>query len=1357
MTSSPLEPPREAAQIASLDRRIRVISGVSSKGAFVKRVSDLRAFPYVVLIGEPGSGKSTVLRWEATQQGVPLVTVRTLMTQASSQPGAMLFVDALDEYRMDGQPRDKVHGLAIAISSRRPSQWWLTCRAEDWRKEADAGALRQAAPGEEIVVAQLLPLSLDEAACILTILGERDPQSFLSRAKDLGASGFIESPLSLRLLHKAVSADGQWPNKRHDLFASAIVRLAHEHNTEYKAGARRSVPDIIEAAEVACLTLLISGRRAIWRSHGEPPTAGADPRAYLRAYELKCEAAVVDNMLDSSLFRGEGEEFEPIHRTVAEFLGSRALAKAVVGSQGRAALPLGRATAMITAWDNVPPTELRGLYAWFAAHLARLHAEDHAQQLIEADAATVLMYGDAQTFSTSLRRAILNRLGRKNPYFRTADDADVMVASLAGDDLAEDFKLILGNPSDRTQRLATVFEALTRGSPIETLRPILRDITLEPKRPDWQRIRAAAAWMNGQPQTGARELFGALRAEPLSPAREELRSYLATYLAPSSLTVTDIRSLLSDFEATRYGSTVGRLISLGMALQEAPPAELFDDPLNSWLPLSGRPGDSIDLQQFIDGLLAAAISKTPDLTAGRLWRWVCNARRHTWESLQERSSSALRGWLEADISREQGFLAAVMADHPPSHAPWEPKNSFHTIVGRMPSAAVVRGLFVDSTRIQDPDESKRLLAIAVEIACNHRDDDVYQEALNIVSAQSECADLKQRLLATRDESAAQRRAEREQERLVRLTQRRAKNIEILRPLLSELSMGKHPHHLGQAAQDYFARPNNKRNEGRTRGIERLIEDTDELIAQAIVEGWRHLATTDLNSIDARMMGTTAAQGSFYFVELAAVAGLDRLLAENSLHEIGTMPVTLAIAVLKCSPLLQNSEERTQLETWAIDRLNVDPGLGAAQILDFWCAALDAGATYLESLHGLPAREQRGPAFGAALDRLLSSRPGMPSSVLDRAILAASRHLAPARLLELSAAALADTTLPVTPRRTWRLVAFMLDPRQHRESFLRDHGEHAELVSMQDAFRSFGLEGLAPVDHSARIDRAAILARLIAKVQPPEDGSSPAAGTAYLGDIANGAIHWLTAQCETAAGAALEELACAPDLARWEIQLRYAHATWARGHRERTFKYPLPGEVLEALSGGPPLNASDLRAIVLEELQRLVRELHSSDITLWKQYWNRDSYGNATQPLIENQCRDQLLSLLRPRLERYNITAALPEIRRGEETRADVVVLCGARCNLPVEIKRHFNPDIWTAPRSQLQGYTSSEGAGGYGVYVVFWFGSDVQQPPKRPDRSAGPRSASVLEAMLGADLPADARDLVRIVVFDVSRPVSISS
>ena len=159
-------------------------------------------------------------------------------------------------------------------------------------------------------------------------------------------------------------------------------------------------------------------------------------------------------------------------------------------------------------------------------------------------------------------------------------------------------------------------------------------------------------------------------------------------------------------------------------------------------------------------------------------------------------------------------------------------------------------------------------------------------------------------------------------------------------------------------------------------------------------------------------------------------------------------------------------------------------------------------------------------------------------------------------------------------------------------------------------------------------------------------------------------------------------------------------------------------------------------------------------TPWKRFWNTDKDGAATTPQIENEDRDRLLELMRVRLERYGIVGSFPEARRGENTRADVLLLSYASKNLPIEAKRHYNRELWTAPLSQLNGYASDAGADGHGVYLVFWFGAEFSIPARSDGREA-PSSAEGLEAMLIDDIPTRLKGKLETVVLDVSRPAEM--
>lgn len=1323
-----------SATIAVIDRRVEVIDGARNDQNAIRRVSDLRALPFVVLLGEPGIGKSTVLEGEAAREGGPVLKVRELMTGARASLGTTLFLDALDEYRADGQASDKVHGLASAITTVKAARWRLTCRSEDWRKSADMAPIKKIAPGANIVVVQLLPLNHGEAMSILDAVGEADPDAFLAKAVSLGAAGFVETPLSLKLLHKAVAGSKTWPSTRYDLFTSAINRLIFEWNEEHNWNDRRAPEDILSAAGEASLLLLTSGARTIWRSNRQPPSDG-DARAYVTAHDLRLDRKLLSDMLDTPLFRGEGEAFEPMHRTIAEFLAAEALAKAVIGTSGNAALPLSRASALVTSVDGMPPTELRGLYAWFAAHLTRLGDESGGLRLIEGDAFTVLAYGDAAVFSTPARRAILANLGRNDPYFRTSQIGVTAVGGLAGADLEDDFAAVLTGPPDGTHRLLVVFEVLTSGPPVLSLRPLLRAIALDAGRPEWQRRRALEAHLNGadNPAGTCRELFDALAGEAISAGREALRAELAARFPAGCLGVADAKSVLADYRRTPEDNMMGRLYALQCRLEAEPLPELFDEPIESWLPETHNPQHSIEFEHLLDYALASAIARSTDLPAARLWRWTVNVRDHDSSALRDQTAKALAVWLDGDQGREIAFFDAILAEDDPAEGPSMIANKYVATTRRYPSAAVIRHLLTRAATNSTEVQRWRLFAIAVDVA--HRpaaEFEAYWETYDHIAREPGCSALVEQLTTTPIEKWRQNEWVRRRE-----AEPKAKNVRLIAPALAEMKAGGRPHHLDWSARLYFDRQRKQPT-----GVQLVVHLTDEATTEAILAGWEHIATKGLGRIDAAMLGKAEAEGRRYFVEVAAIAGVDRLISDDRLPELAVMPIEVAIAVLKSSFFISDQDQRRRLESWALDRLNVVPTAGAAELVDYWAAALDAGATQLSGLLRLEEYARWG-SIKLALDNLLETRPAMAHEALRQAVRVGAKHLARTRVLALAEAALTNTAVTGAQRMIWDFAAFALDPAHHTERFIAEHGGGDEAVFLE---LSDGLvEAFGDTTGPAGLHRNATAVRLFGKMVTPEDDGGHSFTVLQ-------AISALASAPLPEAGELLSTLVNERDLTAWRPSLRHAQAQQKRLHRDQSFKHPTVSAVRAAIAGGPPINACDLRAVVVEELRRLRSELRTNDTTPWRRYWNFDTKGKVDRPRIENECRDHLLDRLRDRLQKYNIVAAVPEARRGEETRVDVLILTGAGRNLPIEIKRHFHVDIWVAASTQLQGYTADPGADGFGIYLVFWFGNGASPTPARFDGSAGPTSAGELETMLVADLSPELRARTDVIVFDVSDP-----
>lgn len=829
---------REAKSIAPIDRHIRVVNIDEDAGKNVRRVSELRHTKYVVLLGEPGIGKSTVLEAEARFAGLCVHKSRTILTGDAIAEESMLFIDALDEYRSDGQSSDKIHELARVIRRAKPKGWRIACRSEDWRKDADLAAIASTTDGSDIVVVQLLPLVGSEMIDILTTLGEQAPSEFLEKAESLGAQGFLESPLSLTLLHKATIERGAWPASRFQLFEAGAARLAYEDNAEHKFNDRRGHQDILTAAGTVCLLLLMTGARALWLSNGPVPDE-FDKCAYLEAQQCGIAIDLLHATLDTALFRGEGEAFEPIHRSVAEFLAAQALAGIVSGDIDRAALPVSRALALLTGSDGVPATEMRGLYGWFATQLAFRHRHDDADFLVATDALTVLLYGDASVFSTNTKVAML-RAVEEHATTPSVWLGGITGGALACDDLVPEFQRIIETDHAQTdESIIVVYDILLSGKELSALSPVYKRLALSPSRPKWQRSRAIKLWLRTAEEVNqqTKEIFDAVEREPISSDRAQIRLDLLPMISVSLLTAEDVRAVLGDYERDADDRALGDLTQLQEMLVKNPLPEMFEVPALSWRPREDEEVKSEDIDTVIDHALAAVISAAPSFNAMQIWRWVRNSRKSESSSSGGEMVLTIRYLIKQASARAAELFCAMVLSEPVDD-PGNARFHYMTINGSLPEDFVLTAVLSKVVSDGRTYASLRLLdAITPSIKNMEGGIDCYWRVYKLLNEWEEIIRLGQFASSPYEDWRINRR-EHKIERAQQRAEERAERIANLTPVLDELRSGSRCAVINQAAKTYLS---HKRDDNVSNGVSRIEALTDPAIASAFVDGFVQLA------------------------------------------------------------------------------------------------------------------------------------------------------------------------------------------------------------------------------------------------------------------------------------------------------------------------------------------------------------------------------------------------------------------------------------------------------------------------------------------------------------------------------------
>ena len=160
-----------------------------SKG---EKLSDIQSASGYVLLGEPGSGKSTAFEHETRidGNGVGVTARRFIRRSINALPEwrrRTLFIDGLDEVRVQGgDPRESLDELMCRLERLGKPTFRLSCRDEFWLGRNDIRELSSVVDGDDLCLLRLDPLTGQDAYRILADLGAPDPEGFLRNAVGSG-------------------------------------------------------------------------------------------------------------------------------------------------------------------------------------------------------------------------------------------------------------------------------------------------------------------------------------------------------------------------------------------------------------------------------------------------------------------------------------------------------------------------------------------------------------------------------------------------------------------------------------------------------------------------------------------------------------------------------------------------------------------------------------------------------------------------------------------------------------------------------------------------------------------------------------------------------------------------------------------------------------------------------------------------------------------------------------------------------------------------------------------------------------------------------------------------------------------
>jgi hypothetical protein len=578
-------------------------------------LSALKDIPCLVLLGDMGMGKSTVVREGATElskgvigqkhavvfQDLKRLTEEQIYRRVFGDPDVeawtrgeqslTLFLDSLDECwrRIDELEAVLVGELESRTGRRKERKedvglfLRLTCRAAEWRGHVGAELRRLFSSSENekgsVQMFTLAPLSENNVRQAAELEG-CDPEDLLRRIAEKDAQPLASHPITLDMLLQIFRQGHELTGSRVDLYERGCLELCADRQTvpgsRYQ-NATTPAQRLAIASRLAVLSVLTN--RYLINGNPERPLARPDVLEAAQAFgyfeeevggeTVRADKATIIDALRTALFAEPIEGLQTWrHQSYAEFLAAMYLA--------RRGIPPDRIVALITdTTDNagrlIP--QLEETARWVADR------DPAVFELLVSGNAEVFVRCDPKNLDNRKREMLVSGyldLIRRHHAPELDWQLKSRLARLGHAGLTGQLSGVIGNRRE---------DPLVRASAIDIagyckctgLAAQLVDVFLDPV--DVFRVRQRAGFALEQlADKEVRDLLKArARPENIDDPMDELRGYYLKILWPSHLSSSDLLSLLTAPKSRGYtGSYRSFLFDLARDLPDSDLPQVLD-------------------------------------------------------------------------------------------------------------------------------------------------------------------------------------------------------------------------------------------------------------------------------------------------------------------------------------------------------------------------------------------------------------------------------------------------------------------------------------------------------------------------------------------------------------------------------------------------------------------------------------------------------------------------------------------------------------------------------------------------------------------------------------------------------------
>lgn len=1321
----------------------------------------------MVILGPPGMGKTYLMENLSEQEGMHFVRATSFLRWNSSslEKDCRLVIDGLDEVA-SVEEGDPLHNVLKKLAQFGNPRFILSCRSAEWSSVTAKSDILEDY-GETPLELTLEPLTRDNALEVLSRgMVQNKASDALDELDQANLSDMYANPLTLGFVSAIIESDGNIPTTRAGLYERAVRKLRLEPNPRHKKTnlAKLSEEAALDAAGAAMAALLITGKDALVLSTNQID------HEILATAEMSGLADIenIEAVLGSNMFKSDGVDharFVPLHRTIAEYLGARWLARKIndIDYQSRTIV---RFLGLISA-DGGVPASLRGIHAWLA-HFSPMQL---GPKIIAADPYGVLRYGDADDLSVAQGRHMLDALKTLSvvdPYFRSDHWQRFSAKGLAQPDLQDDIRQILTNAEISVDLKSLLLECLKGSKLAEPLIVDLLAIMHNPKKTFHERSASGEA-LSGLPGTSvnwpevikklidlADDNSTRLAVDFLVEAG--LEHFDDTLISDAVIAETGILRVSEDDERRRVSGTLHRLSreipdERIIGILNAITARILPTrDMNKWWNNNYSEARR-EISSFADSLIVRQLDHNKEIvTAQQLWNWLCALKSDT--SYDHSTEDAITAHLKYNEKLRRDIQRLALFQNGS-----ENKFSSHSYyLTRLSSGLQIQDsdalefLTDISQKKHTIDKERWKILLAHFRNAEGIDEDIQTIARPYAEGDPELIEYltsmsKRRTLSDWEIKEKRRRRVRKKQE----EKERAINRKVFSEHIGEIRLGAYQW-IYNPARAYLGMFSDLKREATP--IERIHDWLGDELQGAVTSGFEAVLHRD-DLPTAQQISKSYAKSERWNFVFPMIAGAGYRMSTGVGFSDLSSELLSAISIAVENEHLEQHQGFEGLQNTLHEELRRRGEAYEAYIRQKFEPQFIEKQTHIPGLYAFVRSVDDQPlSFHLAAEWIVQF-PDLPLEI-ERELIEclintpeAERSYAWQILISVAKQKLKTELNDDDEFRLWASVLFTLDFNEALAFIPPINSANREwLWSLNSWFYDrYERAKTLPATSVNQLKWIFHNFRSVWPVVPRPNGVTSGSHNPWDATrLLEGILSKLASDPSDDAASALVELRGMSE-DKYTIMIQSYIARQRRICLETNFKTPSLTDLKAALTNEPPMSASDLQSIVLDELGRLQKRLRGDALNLVNNF-----YTDEGKPRTENECRDQMLITLGslPFGIQTPPETAMPQGKRsdGAFTYNDILV--------PLETKGQWHKDVWTAAATQLDRlYTSEHKAASKGIYVVFWFGTDAPAGKRLklpPNDLPKPQSNNEMRTKLEGLLPQYRRGDIAIIVLDLTRP-----